>query len=93
MITATHRGAFRTMVFRCPSKNSSYATASLQTTGPQAPGLSPHERIERILRDDVLAARKRYMNGADSSDEFARVLKRFSEFVIDGTVPEDLKPC
>jgi len=44
------------------------------------------------LRDEVIAARKRYMDGAEGSDEFARVLKRFSAFVIDGTIPDDVKP-
>jgi hypothetical protein len=91
MSTANHCGSFRTRVFSYPFKNSPWATASLKTTDPQAPGLSPHERIERTLRDEVLAARKGYMNGAHSSDEFARVLKRFSTFVIDGTIPEDLE--
>jgi hypothetical protein len=50
------------------------------------------DEIENQLFEQLESSYRRYVNGESSLVEYSEALKRFSDFVVRGIVPEDLKP-
>jgi hypothetical protein len=55
------------------------------------PDLSRREEIEALLLNAIQDARRRHAIGECGSDEVAKALKRFNDFMIKGIIPDDLK--
>ena len=55
------------------------------------PNLS-REQVEEQLLEALDFARQQYGSRGFSVDKYIRALKTFTDFIIDGILPDDLKP-
>jgi hypothetical protein len=47
--------------------------------------------LEDLLLDEMQKGRRRHARGECSTEEYARIVKRFNDFILNGIIPEDLK--